>query len=77
MIYKLLDGKKELVFDTKNSNCLEYFDKDIFSGKIYQYSIVPYFENDGIIYKGKEILLEKIKSPSITLGDDWWQNDFA
>ena len=77
LIYRIIDGKRDLVFDSKKSKCLEYLEKDILPGKIYQYSIVPYFENGEDIIKGKEILLEKIKSPSIMLGDEWWQNDFA
>ena len=75
LVYRMSDGKKELILDTKN-NDLTYIDKNIFKGKTYQYLIVPYFEKNGKIFYGKEILSHKIKSPNIEFGDDWWNNDF-
>jgi len=37
----------------------------------YSYIVLPYTNIDGKIYYGKEIALEKIKSPIIDT-DDWW-----
>ena len=75
LVYKQVNGVKRLVFDTKTSGS-EFLDKDIIPNKIYTYSVVPYFSNNDKIIKGNEMILDKIKSPSITLGDGWWLNEF-
>ena len=75
-IYRLENNKKTLVYDTKNNNKNEFIDKDVLGGKIYEYIILPYYENSNVTYFGKEIRLEKIKTPSTTLGD-WWKNDLT
>ncbi len=69
------NGKKYEVFDTKKSNNHTYINNDIVADKIYSYSIVPYYIKDDKIYYGKEIILEKIKSPTNSAGDNWWNKD--
>ncbi len=74
-IYKSENGKKKEVFDTIKNNSYTFIDKDIIAGNSYSYSIVPYYINENKIYYGKEIFLEKIKSPTNNAGDNWWDKD--
>ena len=63
------------MFDTKKNNGLTYVNKNVESEKIYSYSILPYYINENKTYYGKEIFLEKIKSPTNSAGDNWWDKD--
>ena len=73
-IYKLINGNKTLIYDTKNNK--NYFiDKNVDKSDFNEYVIVPYYTDGTKIYYGKEIILEKIKSPKLNFGD-WWENDF-
>ena len=74
-IYKDTNGMKKAVFDTKFSKTNNFIDKEIEPNKIYQYSVVPYYIYDQKEYFGKEIYLDKIKTPNVQFGDDWWNND--
>lgn len=66
---------KCLIGDTKKlTNKNLFIDKNISSNKIYQYSVVPYFEKNGKTYYGKEIFLNKIKSPIYYIDDNEWIN---
>ncbi len=66
---------KCLIGDTKKlANKNLFIDKNINSNKIYQYSVVPYCEKDGKTYYGKEIFLNKIKSPIYYIDDNEWIN---
>ena len=72
-IYRSDNKYKYMVCDTKTlTNKNLFFDKNISSNKIYQYSIIPYYETKGRIYYGKEILLNKIKSPIYYIDDNEW-----
>ena len=64
---------KELIYD--GDNITEFIDDKINPNIIYQYSIIPYYKNQNNTIYGKELLLDKIKSPSVIDGDDWWMID--
>ncbi len=72
-LYKVINGKKILLLDTKDALC--FIDKDLKPNDINQYVIIPYFQGENKTYYGKEIFLEKIKSPNNEFGDNWWDND--
>ncbi len=75
-IYREENGKKVLVYDSKtNGKNKEYFDEDILVNHEYVYSIIPYFETDGILNLGEEFVFEKIKILPPNINSDWWQND--
>lgn len=75
LVYKKINNVKTLVFDTR-INGDEFLDRVILPNTVYTYSVVPYFYNNDKIIKGKEVVLEKIKSPRLSLGDEWWLNEF-
>lgn len=71
-IFKKYNGKKELLIDTNEKEEFVYNDYEILPNIIYEYSFMPYYKStDGKKTYGQEIVLDKIKSPSISLGD-WW-----
>lgn len=73
-IYKLINGKKILVYDTKGKS--NVFIDNYISNTTYEYYIIPYYKiNDEEIY-GNEIKLKKIKTPTNYVGDKWWINEF-
>ncbi|MBE5754335.1 MAG: hypothetical protein E7340_03260 [Clostridiales bacterium] len=72
-LYKIISGKKELIFDTKDGNI--YIDKKLKPNDINQYIIIPYYQTDNNIFYGKEVVLEKIKTPNLEFGDNWWDYD--
>ncbi len=72
-LYKIVDGKKELIFDTKDGNI--YIDKQLKQNDINQYIIIPYYKTENEIFYGDEVVLEKIKTPNFEFGDDWWDYD--
>ncbi len=75
-IYRENNGYKICVYDTIAGEKI-FIDKSVKPDDIYFYSIIPYY-NDGItIHYGKEVLLDKIKTPRIKLGaNNWWENEF-
>ncbi|MBE7081024.1 MAG: hypothetical protein E7372_00500 [Clostridiales bacterium] len=70
-IFKLDGNKKIEVFDSVKNNSDLFVDKFNSKTSTYSYIVLPYTNIDGKIYYGKEIALEKIKSPIIDT-DDWW-----
>ena len=68
-------GQKRKLFDSKNlkdkNNCVL---KNISKGKVYNLSIIPYYEKNNKVFYGNEIFLNKIKTPTTSVGDDWWDN---
>ena len=75
LIYRIENGQKKLVYDTKN-NLSEFVVSGLKYSSTYQYIVIPYVENNGNINYGKEIKLEKIKTPNGSFGDGWWCDDF-
>ena len=71
-IYKHIDNDKILIYDSKNNLSNEFHDKDICSGNTYIYSYTPYLIINGKEIFGKEIFLEKIKTPTNNVGENWW-----
>ena len=65
--YQICDTKKLL-----NKN--EFIDNKISSNKIYQYSVIPYYQKEDQIYYGNEIFLDKIKSTIYYIDDCDWIN---
>ena len=59
LVYKIKNGRKELVCDTKNSK-KEYNEKLECSCE-YQYSVIPYFNNGNKNFYGEEVFFDKIK----------------
>lgn len=74
LIYREENGRKMLVYDTKNKNKEYFIDNKIKSDIVYSYSVIPYYNDNGKCYYGKEITLKKIKSPTINVDDDWWND---
>ena len=75
-IFRVENNKKTFVFDTKGKESTEFIDRLAVKGRIYEYIVLPYYEDKNTTYFGKEIRLEKIKTPSTSL-DDWWKNDLG
>ncbi len=75
LIYRSINGVKTLVFDTKNATSKCFIDKCLEYNTEYQYSIIPYYDNGNKSFYGKEIFLDKIKTPPFKGGDDWWIMD--
>lgn len=73
-IYREINGKTKCVYVTKNNE--KQFTEKLLPNTIYNYTIVPFYKNSkGEIFKGKEIVLKKIKSSLTKISDDWWQED--
>lgn len=71
------NGVIEVVY---NSNAYEdkenFTDVHVEPNEIYSYSYVPYYCDGKNEFCGEEIFISKIKTPTKTVGDDWWlQND--
>ena len=75
LIYRSINGEKTLIFDTKNSTSKCFVDKSLEYNTEYEYSIIPYYDNGNKSFYGKEIFLDKIKTPPFKGGDDWWIMD--
>jgi len=76
IVFKEFNGIKRKIFDTKYqsfNNCI--FDQEILPNTLYSYSVVPYYEKDGIIYNGNPVYLNKIKTDNFLLQDTWWDKD--
>lgn len=74
LIYRTENGKKQLVFDSKEFG--NNFTETLNYSSTIQYSIVPYFVGKNKTNYGKEIFLDKIKTPNKEFGDSWWENIF-
>lgn len=74
-IYREENGVKELIIDSKElKNKEKFIDKKIKSNATYQYTVIPYFQNEISIFYGKEYNLGTVKI-SKDVDDDWWIND--
>ncbi len=74
-IYKKVNGKKSLVYDSIDGK--KSFNDKLVPSTEYEYSYIPYFDNGRTVFYGEEKCLAKIKTPSdISLGDKWWLDDF-
>ena len=47
----------------------------IYDNEIYSYHIIPYFLDENKYNYGEEIVLDKIKLPTTSVGNDWWNDD--
>lgn len=72
LIYKIENNKKIKVFDTKSGEYI--YNEKLKQNSSYEFIVVPYFNNGKTFYYGKEIILDKIKTPSIELGE-WWNDE--
>ncbi len=73
-IYKVEKDKYLEVYDTKTAtNKYEYHEK-LEPNKIYEFIAVPYYDNGKEIFYGEKIILDKIKTPSVQLGEWWLEN---
>jgi membrane carboxypeptidase/penicillin-binding protein PbpC len=75
-IYKEFNGINRLFFDTKYqsfNSCI--FDHDIIPNTLYSYTVIPYYEKDGIKYNGIPVQLNKIKTCPFLSSDNWWDKD--
>ncbi len=72
-VYKLSDKKKYLLADVFGKENYQYSDTEVLPNEYYSYSFLPYFKTDnGSKIYGEEIVIDKIKSPSNALGEEWW-----
>lgn len=71
LIFKKENNKKYKIYDTKYGDKNLFIDNDLLPNKTYTYSVIPYYQVSDKIYYGKEIILQKIKSPTNIAGD-WW-----
>lgn len=75
VIFRSLNNKNELVYDTKDNNKEVFIDASAEPDKIYDYYAVPYYmDNENKKHFGEKIYIGTIKSPRINLGD-WWDLD--
>lgn len=73
-IYKVVNGKKIEVHDTKTAKDKYNYKEKLVPSNVYEFIAIPYYDNGEKIFYGKEIVLDKIKMPSIELGDWWIEN---
>ncbi|MDY6367971.1 MAG: transglycosylase domain-containing protein, partial [Clostridia bacterium] len=71
-IYRTINGKKELLYDTINKD-KNFFDNNLPDSGVYHYSIVPYYIYNNEIFYGDEVYLEKIAVSKEN--GDWWLKD--
>lgn len=71
LIFKKENNKKYKIYDTKYGDKNLFIDNDLLPNKTYTYFVIPYYQVSDKIYYGKEIILQKIKSPTNIAGD-WW-----
>ena len=74
-LYKHEMGNKTLIYDSKNNLKNEFCDKDIYGGETYQYSYMPYLVINDKEIMGEEVFLEKIKTPTNNVGENWWMDE--
>ncbi len=72
-IYKKVGNEKILVYDTYEQK-KQFIDRELKSNCEYEYSVIPYIKLEKNIIKGKEIILRKIKTPAVDIGE-WWRDD--
>ncbi len=70
-IYKLENDKKIEVFDSAKNSVNVYTEKFTKPNETYSYIVLPYYVSNNKTFYGKEIILEKVKSPVLET-DDWW-----
>ncbi len=74
-IYVEENGVKKLLF-TSNKNEPTEYSYVLSENTEYSFSIVPCYKNrDDEIFKGKEISITKIKTPSVKTDGDWWNDE--
>lgn len=74
-IYRTNNNEYNKIYDSKEKNKKHYIDKNILPNTIYTYKVIPYYFDGKVKHYGKEIILEKIKSPILNISDNWWQDD--
>lgn len=75
IVYCEVDGVKSILFDSGKTADKRYELKDTMTqdGKIYSYSVVPYFKGKSENIYGEEIFLGKARCRiNIDLPDEWW-----
>ncbi len=76
-VYREVNGKRKLIFDSAGKDCEEYSEEMTDCGKVYAYYVVPYYNNGGTAVKGAETLAGKaLCGKTSDLPDDWWNTDF-
>ena len=75
-VYKLINGKRKLIYDTNTNGEKTFTDYDVLENNYYEYVVVPYYEIDGKEFLGEEYFINKIKTPTKFVGDDWWNIEF-
>ncbi|MBO7345659.1 MAG: transglycosylase domain-containing protein [Clostridia bacterium] len=73
-IFKTINDKKMQVFDSKTAIDKKAYKERLLPNNKYEFTAIPYFDNGKEIFYGEEIVLGKIKTPSIELGDWWLEN---
>ena len=70
LVYREENGKRKLVFDSRNSDKKQEFnDIDIEAEKEYSYYVIPYFYTGEKTILGGEVFIGKIKVPANNAGD--------
>ena len=62
-------------FNSKKFTNKNIFKDKINSNEIFSYHIVPYYCDSNKYYYGEEIILDKIKLPTTSVGNDWWNDN--
>ena len=62
-------------YDSKKMPNKNIFKDIIYDNEIYSYHIIPYFLDENKYNYGEEIVLDKIKLPTTSVGNDWWNDD--
>lgn len=76
LVYREENGKRKLVFDSRNSDKKQEFnDIDIEAEKEYSYYVIPYFYTGEKTILGGEVFIGKIKVPANNAGDSWWEDE--
>lgn len=74
-IYAEENGVKKLIFTSDKNKPMEY-SYNLLENTEYSFTIVPcYKSKDGKIFKGNEIVITKIKTPSYKTDGDWWNDE--
>jgi len=73
-IFREFNGKKILIYDTKNKNNKFDFTDNKLERGIYQYTIIPYYIYENKEYLGKPFVSNKILISNNIL-DNWWNNE--
>jgi penicillin-binding protein 2A len=74
-IYVEENGVKKLLYTSSKKEPIEYT-YNLLENTEYSFSIVPCYKNkDNKIFKGNEIVITKIKTPSNKTDGDWWNDE--